>query len=168
MSNNDKTTVPTALGNMMAHPPHMTTHYGSSMTVRTVDLPEDGVTINGVTYEGHVRLTVYRGRDSVIFDCDLVSRAGSIGSWGTITDAARRKIGEALAEVAEDLLVTASDSAWRREYVAAEVRRSTLAEVRSLFATAYRIPRDLGGEVDAESIARDVLLNLTADDLTRY
>lgn len=168
MSNTDKTTVSTTLGDMMAHPPHMTTHYGSSMTVRTVDLPEGGATVNGVTYEGHVRLTVYRGRDSVIFDCDLVSRAGSIGSWGTITDAARRKLSEALAEVADDLLVTAGDSEWRREYVAAEVRRSTLAEVRSLFANAYRIPRDLGEDVDAESIARDVLLGLTADDLTRH
>ena len=167
MSNTDsRETISTDLGEVIAHPAQITTHHGSAIITRTIVLPDDGVTINGVTYEGTVSLTIYRGRDSVITDCDLVSRHGSIGSWGTITDAARRRVADALSGIAADLLTTAGDSEWRREYVAKEVRRSVLAEVRSIYRNAYRTERDLREDVNADAIAREVLLNLTADDLT--
>lgn len=169
MSNTDSLeTIVTDLGEVIAHPAHITTHYGSTIITRTIVLPDDGVTINGVTYQGSVSLTVYRGRDYVITDCSMVYRQGSIGSWGTITDAARRKVTDTLSDIAADLLATAGDSEWRREYVATEVRRSVLSEVRNIYRNAWRTERDLGEDVNAQDIARDVLLNLTADEITSY
>ena len=165
-------TITTALGTFEAHPAHLTTTHGTPVVMRTYVLPDDGVTINGITYTGNVQMMVYPRRGYATLDADMVQRADQSFSWGSITDSARDKVRAALVDAGEEawLVGLAGSPEWRRERVEEEVRRAVLSEVRSAYRNAYRTAHDLGEResVDADTIAREVLLSLTADDLTAY
>ena len=164
-----RTYVDTPMGEFTAADPQIYQHYGSAIVARYVDLPDDGVTINGVTYVGGVRLEVYPGRTYATLDAAMVSRADQQFSWGTITDSARSKMADALKSLADELVITSKDDEWRREYVRERVRDMVKGAARSVLYDADREARGLDADtlVDAMSEARDVLLNLTEEDLRR-
>lgn len=165
-----KTTgIETALGTFEAHPVYL--NRGTTAEVRqTLMLPEDGVTINGVTYVGHMSATAYaHSPERGYLDASMLERRDVRFSWGTVTDAARAKLEAAVrdAGVFENLLDAGQSAEWKTAQAVRDAVSELRHAVRSSGHNAWRIAQETGtSEADIMTALRAELEGMTGDDLT--